>query len=72
MSPEIEEADFVVRSKIYPRWQDATLKYVDNLRDNGIGPIRLGETLKPNPDIYALLVASNFNVEIIDKHRQEF
>lgn len=56
----------------FPSEANERLIYAVFVRDVGSGPIRLGTSLQPNQDIYALLLASNFRLSIIDKHRWEY
>lgn len=43
--------------------------YLKCERCEGSGPFRLYKCIIPNPDIYSLLLASQFRLEIVDKHR---
>ena len=43
--------------------------YLKCERKDGSGPFRLGRCIIPNPDIYSLLLASQFRLEIVDEHR---
>jgi len=49
--------------------QCASFAYLKCPRGHGSGPFRLNQSIVPNPDIYSLLLSSQFRLEIVDKHR---
>lgn len=64
-------AEEAVRCKFFPMdkaYCDSHC-YLQCERCEGSGPFRLNRCIVPNPDIYSLLLASQFRLEIIDKHR---
>lgn len=65
------EALCAVIYDFFPGEAEAKCIYAVYERELGAGPIRLGRTLKPTEDIYALLLASNFKLGIVENHRWE-
>jgi hypothetical protein len=55
----------------FPEEAEMLFDYTKHHRQPGQGPLRLGQPLQANEDIYALLFASCFKLEIIDLHRWE-
>lgn len=49
--------------------QCASFAYLKCERGEGSGPFRLNQSIVPNPDIYSLLLSSQFRLEIVDNHR---
>lgn len=67
----IQDATVFQMNLYFPKEAREHTIYAIYERDWGSGPIRLGTTMMPNQDIYALVFAANFRLDVIDKHRWE-
>ena len=65
----LHEAECNIKSDFFQKESRDSCIYVVKKRDEGAGPLRIGNVQEVSEDIYALMFAASFRISAIDKHR---